>query len=127
MSLVIFSGKEQKRGLSYFLFFYFLTKEKQDMSNNKRIVCADGFNMSVQASETNYCSPRVDHAERYTAVEVGFPSQMEPLLMEWAENENMPTETVYGWVPSERVALVCAKHGGVVEGELPAGVVRLNS
>jgi len=89
------------------------------------VVCADGFSMSVQAHDGAYCTPRMDGAERYSAVEVGFPSQREELLMQWCEDEQNPTETVYGWVPSQTVALVCAAHGGVVSGELPPGVAYL--
>ena len=92
------------------------------MQLNKTIICKDGFEMSVQAHEGAYCRPRVDNAERYEAVEVGYPSEQEPLLMEWAENKKSPTGTVYGWVPAARVSLVCAKHGGIVSGELPAGI-----
>ena len=92
---------------------------------NEIVVCADGFKMSVQASEYSYCEPRITGAERYYEVEVGFPSRTEPLLMEWAEDKSRPTETVYGYVPSERVALVIAKHGGMIAGEVPAGVPRL--
>ena len=54
----------------------------------KRIRCADGFNMSVQANEGAYCTPRIDFAENYTEVEVGFPSQKEDLLMEWCHTYN---------------------------------------
>tara|TARA_R110002020_G_scaffold409446_1_gene619195 strand:- start:929 stop:1234 length:306 start_codon:yes stop_codon:yes gene_type:complete len=97
------------------------------MKRYERVVCADGFTMSVQASEYTYCEPRITGAERYTAVEVGMPSESEPLLMHWAEDEAHPTTTVYGWVPSERVALVIAKHGGMVSGELPPGVAELRS
>lgn len=39
-----------------------------------QVVCNDGFTMSVQASQFHYCSPRVDLAESYDSVEVGFPS-----------------------------------------------------
>jgi hypothetical protein len=94
---------------------------------NKKIICKDGFTMSVQANEGAYCTPRVDNAERYFAVEVGYPSTPEPLLMKWAEKEDEPTNTVYGWVPSERISLVCIKHGGVVSGELPVGVPRIKT
>tara|TARA_Y100000034_G_C6900355_1_gene416195 strand:+ start:1935 stop:2237 length:303 start_codon:yes stop_codon:yes gene_type:complete len=96
-----------------------------NMKRNKSVVCKDGFTMSVQANEGAYCTPRVDFASHYTAVEVGFPSQKEDLLMEWAESPNTPTETVYGWVPSFTVATVIAKHGGMVKGELPPGVIKL--
>ena len=89
---------------------------------NEEIICKDGFTMSVQANETAYCEPRIDDAERYTAVEIGYPSMPESLLMEWAQDKKNPTNTVYGRVPSERVSLVCVKHGGIVSGELPAGV-----
>jgi len=94
---------------------------------NEIIICKDGFEMSVQANEGAYCSPRIDNAERYTAVEIGYPSTQESLLMEWAEDSNNPTGTVYGWVPSERVSLVCVKHGGIVSGELPAGIPRIEA
>ena len=89
---------------------------------NEKIVCADGFEMSVQAHSGGYCTPRVNNAERYTAVEVGFPSQIDELLLEYAEDEGNPTETVYGWVPSQTVSLVIAKHGGIVSGDLPPGI-----
>mgnify|MGYP005812110431 FL=1 len=90
--------------------------------HNDKIVCKDGFVMSVQANEGAYCSPRVDDAAEYTAVEVGYPSECESLLLEWAEDATAPTDTVYGWVPASRISLVCAKHGGVISGELPPGI-----
>ena len=39
---------------------------------NKRIKCADGFSMSVQANSGAYCSPRSDNAASYDEVEVGL-------------------------------------------------------
>ena len=102
-----------------------------------QVVCKDGFTMSVQAGEHNYCSPRVnlgyqfnsardgELCSRYESVEVGFPSEAEPILAPYAEDDNTPTETVYGWVPCSKVALVIAKHGGMVEGEVPPGVAEL--
>ena len=92
------------------------------MQLNEEIVCKDGFTMSVQANHGAYCSPRIDDAEKYTAVEVGYPSHPEPLLLEWAENKDRPTNTVYGYVPAHRISLVCVKHGGIISGELPAGI-----
>ena len=92
------------------------------MKLNENIVCKDGFTMSVQAHEGAYCHPRIDNAEHYEEAEVGYPSQYESILMPWVENEERPLNTVYGYVPASRISLVCAKHGGIVSGELPAGI-----
>jgi len=97
------------------------------MKLNKKVICADGFEMSVQAHDGAYCEPRENEATRYESVEIGFPSMPEPLLMEWAEEPGRPTETVYGWVPSERASLLIAKHGGIISGQVPAGVAPLRS
>jgi hypothetical protein len=95
--------------------------------NNKRIECADGFSMSVQASSFNYCEPRIDDAKIYTEVEVGFPNDYESLIVDYAEDKENYTGTVYGYVPSDIVTLVCAKHGGVVSGEMPSGIPYLRA
>ena len=94
---------------------------------NKKIVCADGFSMSVQAGGGSYCEPRVDDAQEYTEVEAGFPSAYESLLAPYAENEEDYTGTIYGWVPADIIVIVCAKHGGVVSGDLPNGVICLGA
>lgn len=89
-----------------------------------RVVCADGFSMSVQAHVGAYCEPR-DDVGPYTHAEVGFPSEPEPLLNDYAESPDRPTTTVYGWVPRNTVLSVIAKHGGMVAGELPEGIPNL--
>ena len=83
--------------------------------------------MSVQADAGHYCEPRVNGAEKYDSVEVGFPSDYEPLLAPYAEDNENYTGTAYGWVPGEVVRDVCAKHGGIVSGELPNGIPYLES
>ena len=88
------------------------------------VVCADGFTMSVQASENHYCSPRADGAEViYGRVEIGFPSEHEPEFDEYVEQLEDATinwtGSVYGGVPADIVALVIAKHGGMVSGQIP--------
>jgi len=86
--------------------------------------------MSVQAHDGAHCEPRLDAQRKYTLVEVGFPSAEEELIMPWAEDRNQPTETVYGYVPVDVVTNVIVKHGGIVEGQVPPGVVpvpRLNN
>ena len=79
-----------------------------------RIQCNDGFNLSVQARAFCYCEPRNDEGP-WTEVEVGFPSEREEMIMEWAEDSSRPTDTVYGWVPIEVINEVIAKHGGTNE------------
>jgi hypothetical protein len=77
-----------------------------------RITCVDGFSLSVQAGEFNYCTPRIN-SDNYLSVEVGFPSEKDDDLMEYAENPETPTETVYGYVPVDVVERVIEKHGGM--------------
>ncbi len=89
----------------------------------KRVVCTDGFSMSVQAGKHKYSAPRVDNAAQYTEVEVGYPTRIEPLLMKWCEDDTRPCNTVYGYVPTEVVSLVITKHGGMLDGEVPNGVL----
>ena len=93
-----------------------------EMKRNQMVVCASGFSMSVQANNGAYCSPRINNAKSYDEVEVGFPSAEEPLLMEWCEDKDDPTGTVYGYVPAQVIVNVIAKHGGMVEGDVPAGI-----
>ena len=76
-----------------------------------RIICKDGFSMSVQAGEFFYCSPRQDIGP-WHEVEVGYPSHEESDLLPYAERPNHPTETVYADVPVELVESVMEKHGG---------------
>lgn len=87
-------------------------------TNYPRVYCRSGFNMSVQASKTNYSEPR-DDTGPYTAVEIGFPSAADPLIIGYAEMPDAPTETVYGWVPAGLVTALVSKHGGIESGELP--------
>ena len=79
------------------------------------ITCTDGFSMSVQASKFHYCSPRMDHAEAYTSVEVGFPSSVCLFLAPYMCGDNQ----VGGFVPPAVVRAVIELHGGIVSGELP--------
>ena len=90
----------------------------------KRVRCADGFNMSVQAGPHSYSDPK-DDIGPYVSVEVGFPSEEEGLLMLYAENPDEPTETVYAYTPCRVVLNVLAKHGGIVSGEVPPGIPRI--
>ena len=88
---------------------------------NKRVVCSDGFAMSVQARAASYCSPRRDDAERAAR----DPNRLETLILHYAEDPEKPESTVYGFVPVSLVSLVIAKHGGMIAGEVPPGVAPL--
>ena len=81
-----------------------------------QIVCSDGFTMSVQVGNSLYSDPK-KVAKRYSKVEIGYPSDHEPLIEKWAENlfEDMPdfTDTVYPYVPVKVVNEVLKKHGGI--------------
>jgi hypothetical protein len=76
----------------------------------KRIICADGFDMSVQASKYHYCAPRTDTGP-YHKVEIGFPSAPVAEFMEYQDGD----DDVYGYVPVEIVNAVIAAHGGIKE------------
>lgn len=104
-----------------------------------RVLCVDGFAVSMQVSRGHYCRPREDNAIRYTAVELGYPSIGDPLIKPYAEDllkdEPVPTaefmnpeymkvlykdairrsetDTVYGYVPIEIVNALFEKHGGI--------------
>ena len=50
-----------------------------------KIVCVDGFEMSVQVGYSLYSEPK-KVAKRYSAVEIGYPSDHEPLIEKYAES-----------------------------------------
>ena len=85
-----------------------------------RLVCFDGFSVSLQGSETNYASPRKDNAIAYSAIEAGFPSHAEELLEPYQEDSELPMgDSVFGWVPMQVIYDIVIKHGGWKEGEIP--------
>ena len=91
--------------------------------HNPRIVCKDGFSISVQANSLHYCLPREDNIP-HTHMEGGYPSStpLDPELLGMAEMMNKgadPTQTVYPYVAREVFEREFALHGGIVEGRLP--------
>jgi hypothetical protein len=87
---------------------------ESDYANVEAITCADGFQVSAQASSSHYCSPRVNRIDYYMTVELGFPSEfMGVEFNEFCEDITAPTETVYGYVPIELVEDLIERHGGL--------------
>lgn len=78
-----------------------------------KIVCADGFTLSVQASSVHYCYPR-ENTGPWDEVEVGFPSATPTEILKYAEDQERPTNTVYGYVPIQLVEQLIERHGGAV-------------
>jgi hypothetical protein len=87
-------------------------KEQHGYCYRPRIVCNDGFSMSVQGSAGHYCDPRITQ-DWYDSLEIGFPSNEETLINQYAENKNDWTNTVYGYVPIEIIQELITKHGGI--------------
>ena len=94
-----------------------LMKHLTTSSRLPQIVCVDGFTMSVQVGFSLYSTPK-NVAKRYSAVEIGFPSEHEPLIEEFAETFHQEdvtdyTDIVYPYVPVKIVNKVLKKHGGI--------------
>ena len=88
-----------------------------DFKTCKRIICADGTTLSVQASKYHYSSPRETECDFYSCVEVGFPSVAPPATWSsyfdgcWGDDD--PCESVYGYIPVELVEEFIEDHGGI--------------
>ena len=95
-----------------------LMKHMMTSSRLPHIVCTDGFTMSVQVGYSLYSTPK-KVAKRYSAVEIGYPSDHEPLIEEYAECYTFEeldidfTDTIYPYVPVKIVDKVLKKHGGI--------------
>ncbi len=92
-----------------------------------KVVCKDGFTMSVIAHFAAYCTPRPGWPEAlggasddnysgpFTELEVGYPSVKPQPWVKWqryADNEDHPTESVYSYVPLADIQRLITKHGG---------------
>ena len=88
-------------------------------SHTPKVVCNDGFKMSVQAGQSLYSEPR-DVADSYEEAEVGFPSTEESLLTSYADDADNLCGTVYGYVPCSIIDEVIEKHGGIDESKIEA-------
>ena len=88
-----------------------------------KVFFKDGFSISIQVSSGHYCAPRDegklccfeydDSDIIHTEFELGFPSEKDEIILEYAEEEEHPTKTVYGYVPLSIVLQLIEKHGGI--------------
>lgn len=70
-------------------------------------VCADGFTLSIQASGMHYCIPNEDLSDgNYSKVELSYLSEEVEEFLPFAEDDEAPLATVYGYVPVETVDAV---------------------
>jgi hypothetical protein len=100
---------------------------------NRRIVCADGFKVSVQASTRHYANDSSGEAPYwkpdpapgqmpvvaypFTTFEVGNPTSDPEPAEHW---EPYDSGGVWAWVPPQLVAELLDTHGGAVGWETPA-------
>ena len=98
-------------------------------TTNLRMVCADGFTVSIQASHRHYAddsnpetrAPYWDTDERpiqypFIEFEVGFPSEpiTDPRWSEFGDADDPTEATVWGFVPRALVDELIASHGGSI-------------
>ena len=79
-----------------------------------RVVCKDGFSVSVQADKHRCCEPK-GNAENYSKVELINPSKADQLIAEYAlgKKDQDLTDVIYVYVPVSIVDKLLAKHGGI--------------
>ena len=71
--------------------------------------------VSIQANKGAYCTPRTSDAERYTEVELGYPSEPPPeYIMEYISGspDQDPKQAVYANVPIELVVRWATEKSG---------------
>lgn len=95
-------------------------------SVNRRMECADGFKVSVQASDMHYANDSHPSGEApywrgggeaeypYTTFEIGGISEDPTPADVWDEYDS---DGVWAWVPRQVVADLLETHGGVVAWE----------
>ena len=94
-----------------------LMKHMMTSTRLPHIICVDGFRMSVQVGYSLYSKPK-KVAKRYSEVEIGYPSEHEPLLEKYVETifetEFIDyTDSIYPYVPVKVVDKILKKHGGI--------------
>ena len=75
-----------------------------------RVVCEDGFEISVQASELHYCDPLENFRSFYKNLQLGHPSEEDPIIYEF---ELSSEPGIYAHVPYTIVEKLLDAHGGI--------------
>ena len=84
----------------------------------KRIVFVNGESVSIQAGALHYSSPRENSVSGsysdYSEFELGFPS-VKPTdeIMQYAEDQENPTNTIYAYVPVQLIVDWINENGGL--------------
>ena len=88
-----------------------------------KVICADGYRISIQASSAHRCTPKETNAVKYNSVEV-LVYEFDELLAEYIDDNNHSNNIggmhmIGSYVPSELVIKLLKKHGGAIQGEIP--------
>lgn len=113
--------QDKRFAINYAFNFTDMSMDENIPTTRTRIILADGESVSVQANEYCYCHPRsnlswIDLSSfsiPYYEYEIGFPSFVAGEWLEYAEQPEKPTDTVYGYVPVDLVQKVLDTHGGI--------------
>jgi len=76
----------------------------------KHVECTDGFRMSVQVGENNYCSPKDYFAPWYDTAEVWNCNLPVPEFEPYGDGD-----APYGYVPVELIDTIILQHGDIRE------------
>lgn len=95
----------------FFLITFSYTHDDK-YANRPLIICNSGFTISAQASDYHYCSPR-KKGYNFEEIEVGYPSEKCPSILNYAEDKRNPTKNIYAYVPFDLVEAIIINHGGI--------------
>lgn len=106
---------------------------ERDYNNNyfylPRIRCNDGFSISIQVNNGNYCASENGTRQfgfNWVEVEWGFPSEEIDAVKYNAEDKNNITNTVGGYVDINLIDELIEEHGGLNLEETLKGLVYSN-
>lgn len=106
---------------------------ERDYNNNyfylPRIRCNDGFSISIQVNNGNYCASENGTRQfgfNWVEVEWGFPSEEIDGVKYNAEDEDNTTDTVGGYVDINLIDGLIEEHGGLNLEETLKGLVYSN-